>query len=321
MGCDDPRGEAADEPADHRPVLVEETMHALAIQPEGIYVDATFGRGGHARALLHRLGPRGRLFVCDRDPDAIAAAERLQRADPRLQWRAGPFSEVPDWLGGLGLKGRICGMLLDLGVSSPQLDAPERGFSFVHDGPLDMRMDPHSGEPVAAWLGHASVAEIARVLHDYGEERFANRIARAIVRERLQSPLVTTRQLAALIERTIPTREPGKHPATRTFQALRIRVNRELDELSAFLRGVTDLLTTGGRLAVISFHSLEDRIVKRFIRDQARGARLPKSVPVQGSEERGAVRAVGSLIRPSEQEIAANPRARSAILRVAERLA
>ncbi|EIC21899.1 16S rRNA (cytosine(1402)-N(4))-methyltransferase RsmH [Thiorhodovibrio frisius] len=318
-GCDHPGGGTALGNAQHCPVLVEETMHALAINPAATYVDATFGRGGHARALLERLGPDGRLLAFDRDPEAIGAGEALQQRDCRLQISHCRLSETPARLKEMGLQGRIAGFLLDLGVSSPQLDTPARGFSFNQDGPLDMRMDPSQGEPLSAWLAGAPVAEIVRVLKDYGEERYAARIARAIERERAQRALTTTGALAGLIERSVPTREPGKHPATRSFQALRIVINQELDELRACLAGVTELLAAGGRLVVISFHSLEDRIVKRFIRDQARGPVLPKSVPVRAAASSGLLRSLGGALRPGESEIATNPRARSAILRVAER--
>jgi 16S rRNA (cytosine1402-N4)-methyltransferase len=305
---------------EHQPVLLEETMQALAINPASIYVDATFGRGGHARALLERLGAAGRLLAFDRDPEAIAAGEALQRRDSRMQVHHSRLAETPVRLAELGVAGHVAGFLLDLGVSSPQLDTPERGFSFSQDGPLDMRMDPSSGEPLSAWLARAPVAEIARVLKDYGEERFALRIARAIERERAERPLTTTGALARLIERAVPTREPGKHPATRSFQALRILINQELEELRTCLAGVTDVLAAGGRLVVISFHSLEDRIVKRFIREQSRGPVVPKSVPVRGPQASGPLRVIGGAQRPGEAEIAANSRARSAILRVAERL-
>ncbi|MBK1648500.1 16S rRNA (cytosine(1402)-N(4))-methyltransferase RsmH [Rhabdochromatium marinum] len=305
--------------AAHQAVLVEESMHALAINPGAIYVDATFGRGGHARALLERLGPEGQLFAFDRDPEAVNAGFALQSSDHRMQIEHSRLSETPQRLHERGLSGRIAGVLLDLGVSSPQLDTPERGFSFSQDGPLDMRMDPSQGEPLSTWLARAPADEIARVLKDAGEERFALRIARAIERERAQQPLTSTGALARLIERTVPTREPGKHPATRSFQALRITVNQELDELRAGLAGITDLLAAGGRLVVISFHSLEDRIVKRFMRDAARGPQVPKSVPVRADQASGPLRLIGAAQRPGAAEVARNPRARSAILRVAER--
>jgi 16S rRNA (cytosine1402-N4)-methyltransferase len=299
---------------------LEECVEALALCPDGVYLDGTFGRGGHTRAILARLGPVGRLLGLDRDPDAVAAGTSLASQDPRFTMVRARFSEASEVVERAGLTGRIDGMLLDLGVSSPQLDDPERGFSFSVDGPLDMRMDPQAGESAAEWLSHAGEGEIAAVLREYGEERFAGRIARAIHRARLQGPILTTGALAALCEAAVPSREPGKHPATRTFQAIRIHLNRELDELTACLGQVCDLLAAGGRLAVISFHSLEDRIVKRFIRDQARGEQFPRGVPVTADQARPQLRPIGKAIHASPQEVAANPRARSAVLRVAERL-
>jgi 16S rRNA (cytosine1402-N4)-methyltransferase len=305
----------------HRPVLLEETLQALAIRRDGVYLDGTFGRGGHARALLARLGPAGRLLALDRDPQAVAAARPLAEADPRFEIVHAPFSRAADAARERGLLGAVDGLLLDLGVSSPQLDEPGRGFSFLADGPLDMRMDTSSGESAQEWLARAPAAEIARVLHEYGEERFSRRIARAIVRARGETPIASTRRLAEIAAGACPTREPGKHPATRTFQAIRIQVNRELDELRACLASVCELLAAGGRLAVISFHSLEDRIVKRFIRDEARGPQLPKGVPVTAAATVGRLRPLGKPIFASPEEVAVNPRARSAVLRVAERVA
>ncbi len=305
--------------AAHRAVLLEECVEALAVHPGGTYIDGTFGRGGHARAVLARLGPVGRLIALDRDPEAIAVARALSQADPRLiavQARFGDMKQVAADAGAT----RVEGILLDLGVSSPQLDQPERGFSFALDGPLDMRMDPGHGESAAQWLARADQVEIVAVLRDLGEERFAGPIARTIVAARAETPIVTTRQLAELVARAVRTREPGKHPATRTFQALRIRVNDELGELARALERVCDLLAPGGRLAVISFHSLEDRIVKRFVRRETHGPRLPKGLPVTATETRGRLRPVGKPLRPTAAEVATNPRARSAILRVAERL-
>ncbi len=296
-------------------------MQALGVRTDGVYVDATFGRGGHARAILARLGPGGRLLATDRDPAAIAAGAPLVAADPRLTLRQARFGELAEWLAGAGLAGRIDGLLADLGVSSPQLDSPERGFSFSAAGPLDMRMDPSAGTSAADWLAGADEREITRVLRDYGEERFAKRVARAICTARRESPLTTTAQLAALCERAVPTREPGKHPATRTFQALRIQVNAELDELRALLANVCELLAVGGRLVVISFHSLEDRIVKRFIRDESRGGALPKGLPVTDDQIPRRLKPIGGVVRASDDEVRANPRARSAVLRAAERLA
>jgi 16S rRNA (cytosine1402-N4)-methyltransferase len=307
--------------APHTPVLLEESLEALAIKPDGTYLDGTFGRGGHARALLSRLGSQGRLFAFDRDPDAVAVGRELARHDPRFSVTQAALSQVAEVAGRRELCGRIDGFLLDLGVSSPQLDEPGRGFSFASDGPLDMRMDTTSGETAAHWLRHAKESEIARVLREYGEERFAGRIARAIVRARVEEPILTTRRLAGIVAAACPTREPGKHPATRSFQAVRIHVNRELDEIRACLAHVCGLLAAHGRLVVISFHSLEDRIVKRFIRDESRGEQFPRGVPVKARDVRARLRAVGKAVRPSDAEVESNPRARSAVMRVAERLA
>lgn len=304
----------------HVPVLLDESMQALAIQETGYYLDGTFGRGGHARALLSRLGPCGRLLAVDRDPEAVAAAAALAASDPRFEIEHARYSQLPKLAEARGWRGRVSGILLDLGVSSPQLDQPQRGFSFNADAPLDMRMDPSEGQSAADWLAAASEQSIARALQELGEERFARRIARAIVSARQQAPITTTAQLAALIERAVPTREPGKHPATRSFQALRIQINAELDELRLALAGVCDLLASGGRLAVISFHSLEDRLVKRFIRDEAKGTNIPKGVPVRDAELCRRLRPIGQATRPTAAEIERNPRARSAVLRVAERL-
>ncbi len=305
---------------EHTPVLLNESMQALAIKSTGLYLDGTFGRGGHARALLTQLGPAGRLLAVDRDPEAVAAATTLADSDARFEIEQACYSQLPQLAQARGWSGRINGILLDLGVSSPQLDQPERGFSFNADAPLDMRMDPGAGQSAADWLATASEQAIGRALQVLGEERFARRIARAIVAARQQAPIRTTGQLATLIERTVPTREPGKHPATRSFQAIRIQINAELEELRSALAEVCELLATGGRLVVISFHSLEDRLVKRFIRDEAQGATIPKGVPVRDAELCRRLRPIGHATRPSAAEIERNPRARSAVLRVAERL-
>lgn len=304
----------------HLSVLLEESVQALAVEPSGTYIDGTFGRGGHARAILARLGPTGRLLGIDRDPEAIATARALEESDARFRAVQAPFSDIANAAAGAGVLGTVQGILLDLGVSSPQLDTPGRGFSFTADGPLDMRMDPNRGESAAAWLARADQGEIARVLRDLGEERFAGRIARAVVSARTDAPIDSTLRLAGIVARAVPTREPGKHPATRSFQALRILVNDELGEIERCLDQVCGLLACAGRLVVISFHSLEDRIVKRFMRREALGPTLPKRVPVRASEVRGRLRIVGKPIRPSQAEVQANPRARSAVLRVAERL-
>lgn len=295
-------------------------MQALVMDPNGTYVDGTFGRGGHSRAILGRLGTGGRLIAIDRDPDALAAGRALEQSDRRFSMLSGRFGSIGDLLAQIGVRGELAGLLLDLGVSSPQLDTAERGFSFSAEGPLDLRMDPREGESVAQWLAHASEAQITQVLFDFGEERFARRIARNIVAQRSDSPVLTTTQLAALVARSVPTREPGKHPATRTFQALRIRINEELSEVEACLRQSCDLLAQAGRLVVISFHSLEDRIVKRFMRRESLGPVLPKGLPVTAEDSRGRLRILGKPVRASAQEVASNPRARSAIMRIAERL-
>jgi 16S rRNA (cytosine1402-N4)-methyltransferase len=298
----------------HVPVLLAETLEGLRVVRDGIYLDGTYGRGGHARAVLAKLGPHGRLLLMDRDPDAIADAERELGADPRVAIRHAAFAGLADWE---ETAGGLDGVLFDLGVSSPQLDEPARGFSFQADGPLDMRMDPTRGTSAKDWLAGAGEAEIADVLWRLGEERMSRRIARAVVAARGMAPLTTTRQLADLIAKTIGHRERNKHPATRTFQALRIHVNDELGQLEQGLEAATLRLKPGGRLAVISFHSLEDRAVKQFIRGEdaprvRRGLPRPQAAP-------SPLVAVGKAIFASEAETDANPRARSAVLRIAER--
>jgi 16S rRNA (cytosine1402-N4)-methyltransferase len=294
-------------------------MDVLAIRPAGTYVDATFGRGGHSAAILDRLGPSGRLYALDRDPAAVAAGTAAI-PDPRFHLSHALFSRLAAVLADAGLAGLVDGILLDLGVSSPQLDESERGFSFMRDGPLDMRMDPTSGRSAAEWLAAASEREIADVIFRYGEERRARRVARAIVQARGSTPIERTAQLASIVAAALPGPAGRTHPATRVFQALRIHVNRELEELEACLPQCVDLLAAGGRLACISFHSLEDRIVKRYLRARSqlppRLARLP-DVP---SELRPVLRVLGRATRPGAREIATNPRARSAVLRAAERL-
>jgi 16S rRNA (cytosine1402-N4)-methyltransferase len=305
----------------HRPVLFDEVLAALAIRPDGIYVDGTFGRGGHAGAILERLGAEGRLLAIDKDPQAVAAAKQRFGADQRFAIERGSFAMLGQLVQDRGWQQRVDGVLLDLGVSSPQLDDAERGFSFRHDGALDMRMDPEQGQSAAQWLATAEEYEIRRVLRDYGEEKFAKRIAHAIVRTRAETPITTTGQLAALIAEASPVHEKGKDPATRSFQAIRIFINGELEDLQAALPQALEVLKPGGRLAVISFHSLEDRIVKRFMRDEARGDSFPPDLPVPQSALSPRLRLVGKAVRASEQEVQENPRARSAVLRVAERLA
>lgn len=304
----------------HQPVLLEEVLEALNLHPAGIYMDCTFGRGGHSRAILARIGAEGHVLALDRDPQAVAEGRRLEALEPRFRIRRAAFSALREEAEQLGVIGRVNGLLFDLGASSPQFDTPERGFSFRQDGPLDMRMDPDQGESAAQWLNRAREEDIVRVLKEYGEERFAGRIARAIVRARKENPLTTTTELADLVASVVPGREPGKHPATRTFQAIRIRTNREQEELDTVLSQVLDVLAVGGRLAVISFHSLEDRRVKRFIRDQSRGDPYPRGLPVPDSARYPRLRTVGRAVRPGVREVSENPRSRSAVLRVAEKL-
>jgi 16S rRNA (cytosine1402-N4)-methyltransferase len=302
----------------HRPVLAPEALAALAIRPDGIYVDGTFGRGGHSRLILERLGPAGRLVALDRDPQAVAAARTI--ADPRFSITHAPFSALAQVLDEQGAA-RVQGMLFDLGVSSPQFDDPARGFSFRAEGPLDMRMDPSQGMSAAQWLAAASESQLREAIGEYGEERFAKQVAAAIVAARRNAPIGTTRQLADLVAAAVRTREPGQDPATRTFQALRILVNRELEEVSLMLPQAVARLDPGARLAVIAFHSLEDRIVKRFLQACARPT-LPRDLPLRASElPQALLRIVGKPVRPGRAETAANARARSAVLRVAERTA
>ena len=300
----------------HIPVMLNEAVEGLAVREGGRYLDGTFGRGGHARAVLSRLGPGGRLLLMDRDPQAIATAQKEFAGDPRVSIRHANFSSLAEW--DEAAEG-LDGVLLDLGVSSPQLDEAARGFSFMADAPLDMRMDTTQGESAADFLAHADERALADVLWTFGEERFSRKIARAIVERRSESPITRTGELAALIERVVGRREPGKHPATRSFQALRIRVNAELDALQRGLNAALERLNAGGRLSVISFHSLEDRAVKLFIRDHSgrvQGSR--RGPPVAAAPARLA--AIGKAQFPSDAEQAANPRARSAVLRVAEKL-
>ena len=303
----------------HVPVMAHEALAALLIRPDGIYVDGTFGRGGHSRLILAALNEAGRLIALDRDPDAIRAGAELN--DVRLTLRQRAFSQLNAVLDELGV-GQVNGVLLDIGVSSPQLDDAERGFSFRFDAPLDMRMDTRSGLTAAQWLATASEGEIGEVIREYGEERFAKSIARALVAARQQQPIVRTLQLAQIIAHAVGWREAGQHPATRSFQAIRIYLNRELEELTSVLPQCVDRLIPGGRLAVISFHSLEDRIVKRFMRAESQGEQLPERLPVRAASLKpGRMRLVGRAQHASDAEVAANPRARSAVLRVAERMA
>ncbi len=304
--------------AAHLTVLLEEAIDALAIRAEGVYLDATFGRGGHSRRILACLNEKGRLVAVDRDPMAISFGRAIN--DPRFHLVHRAFGELADVASDAGIE-VVDGVLFDLGVSSPQFDDGERGFSFRHDAPLDMRMDTTRGETAAEWLARAEIREITEVIRSYGEERFAFQIAKKVVATRLEQPIVTTGQFAALVRATVRTREPGQDAATRSFQALRIHINQELSQLALALPQALDLLRPGGRLVVISFHSLEDRIVKNFMRTQSSADSLPKSLPVRADQlPKPRLRLVGKAAKPSAAEIAANPRARSAVMRAAEKL-
>ncbi len=297
----------------HQPVLLTKVLDALNLRSDGIYIDCTYGRGGHTQAILGQLGTLGQILALDQDPEAVQAAQSI--TDERFSIVHNTFAQLQVNVEARGWLGQINGILLDLGVSSPQLDNPTRGFSFMQDGPLDMRMNPDNGESVEQWLNTATATEIATVLKDYGEERYANRIARAIKCE----AITTTGQLANIITKTCPPNKEHKHPATRSFQAMRIFINRELEQLQQVLTQTLDVLAPNGRLVVISFHSLEDRIVKRFMRDNARGDKFPIHLPVTVEQLNPKLRIIGKPIRASQTEISSNPRSRSAILRVAER--
>ena len=303
----------------HQTVLLREAVEALVTARNGCYVDGTFGRGGHSREILSQLGSGGSLLAIDKDLQALTAAEELRKGDERFDFVHGSFAQLPHQLRRMGIDA-VDGILLDLGVSSPQLDDGERGFSFMHDGPLDMRMDTSGGLTAAQWLATASHGDIARVLREYGEERHAGRIASAILRARDEAAIETTGQLAKIVSDANPSWEKHKHPATRAFQGIRIFVNRELGDLEDFLHTAVELLRPGGRLVIISFHSLEDRIVKRYIRRESKGAPVPRGVPVTDDQLQRNLRSIGKAIKPSAQEIADNPRARSAVMRVAEKL-
>ncbi|MCW8944792.1 MAG: 16S rRNA (cytosine(1402)-N(4))-methyltransferase RsmH [Sedimenticola sp.] len=303
----------------HLPVLFHEALEALNMTSDGIYIDGTFGRGGHSAAMLQRLDERGSLLAIDKDPDAIASAAERFAGDARFEIKQGSFAMLEQFAQEQGCFGRVNGVLLDLGVSSPQLNKSERGFSFLNDGPLDMRMDNTSGVSAADWLKIAEVDEMAQVFKTYGEERFAKRIARAIAEARVERPIETTRQLSEIVSAANPSWEKGKHPATRCFQAIRIYINKELDDIKACLEQSLRVLAPGGRLVVISFHSLEDRIVKRFMRDAARGEQFPAGIPVTEQQRNASLNLIGKAIKPSREEVDQNPRSRSAVLRVAER--
>lgn len=305
----------------HQSVLLQESIDALAIKPEGIYVDGTFGRGGHSRAILQQLSPQGRLIAVDKDPAAVAHGRALFDQDQRFSLVQGSFAALPEITKQQGVFGQVNGILLDLGVSSPQLDDAARGFSFMQDGPLDMRMDNTQALDAAQFVNQSEAKDMAAVFKEYGEERFALRIAKAIVTAREQSPILTTAQLAEIVKQANPKWEKHKHPATRVFQAIRIFVNQELTDLARCLDKVLNVLAVGGRLAIISFHSLEDRIVKQFMRDKEQGLRPPPGVPVRAWEISSCFKRVGKAVKPSEQEIKHNARARSAVLRIGEKTA
>lgn len=306
---------------EHTPVFLEEALAALDVRNGGRYLDATFGRGGHTAAILQRVGRQGRVVAIDRDPEAIRAGRERFATDDRLTLVHGPFSRVAQVVQEMGMVGEFSGVLLDLGVSSPQLDDAARGFSFAQDGPLDMRMNNSSGQTAADWLAKAPEHEIARVIRDFGEERFARRIARGIVQARGEQPITRTLQLAAIIASAVPMREPGKHPATRSFQAIRIQVNQEFDEIEAALEGTLTALAPQGRICAISFHSLEDGIVKRFMQKHSQEDPVYAGLPVVPAHARPKLRRVGRAIHPSAAEVERNPRARSAIMRIAEKVA
>lgn len=295
-------------------------VEALNLRQDGVYLDATFGRGGHSAAILQRLGTGGRLLAMDRDPEAIAAAREMAAGDPRFEVIDRRFGELRSELAERGLEGAVDGILFDLGLSSPQVDDSSRGFSFSGDGPLDMRMDPRTGSSAAEWIETASERELADAIFRYGEERHSRRIAARIIKERKSEPIATTGRLAAIVAAALPRRERRKHPATRAFQGIRIHINEELDELHKGLAGALEALRNGGRLVVISFHSLEDRIVKRFILEQSRGDDFPRDLPVTKGQLRERIRPIGKSRRATAIEVARNPRARSAVLRVAEKL-
>ena len=301
----------------HVTVLLDEAVDSLAIKADGVYIDATFGRGGHSRRILDKLNEKGRLVAVDRDLYAIAAGAEIK--DSRFQLVHRAFGEIAEAADEAGVRD-VDGILFDVGVSSPQIDDGERGFSFRHNAPLDMRMDTTQGETAAEWLARADIKEITEVIRNYGEERFAFQIAKKVVLARLEQPIVTTGQFASLVRSTVRTREPGQDPATRSFQALRIHINQELRQLEIALPQALELLKPGGRLVVISFHSLEDRIVKNFMRQQSTADDLPKGLPLRADQlPKPKLRLIGKMFKPTAAEVAANPRARSAVMRVAEK--
>jgi 16S rRNA (cytosine1402-N4)-methyltransferase len=305
----------------HQTVLLEEAVDALITDPAGLYVDGTFGRGGHSRLILDRLAATGRLLVIDKDPQAIAAAQELAAADSRVSVGQGSFADLKRFIVEKQLEGQVQGVLLDLGVSSPQLDDPQRGFSFLQDGPLDMRMDPLSGQSAAQWLQNAEEEEIANVMYEFGEERFSRRMAKAIVAARQEREITSTLQLAEIVKQANPAWEKHKHPATRAFQGIRIFINNELGDLQQALEVVLEMLAVGGRMVVISFHSLEDRIVKQFIQKQVRGDDYPAGVPVTQDQLKPRLKSMGKALKSGSSERDGNIRSRSAIMRAAEKIA
>ncbi len=301
----------------HATVLLHEAVEALQVKRDGVYVDGTFGRGGHSRLILEKLGAHGRLIALDKDPAAVVAGQVI--TDPRFVMVHSGFAHLTEVLHKLSVE-KVDGVLLDLGVSSPQLDDQQRGFSFRFDSPLDMRMDTSSGQTAAEWLAEVEESLLGEIIRDYGEERFAKQIARALVEARQEQPIVSTRQLSEVVAKAVRTREPGKNPATRTFQAIRIYLNQELEEIARVLPQCVDCLKPGGRIVAISFHSLEDRMVKRFLRDMAQGDKLPRNLPIRAAEvPQGKLNLIGKAVRATPLEVDANPRARSAVMRVAER--
>lgn len=304
----------------HTSVLLQECLDGLAIKPDGIYIDATFGRGGHSGEILSQLGEQGRLIAFDRDPQAIEAAKRFAD-DERFTIVHSPFADMADVIESMSLTGEIDGVLMDLGVSSPQLDDAERGFSFLRDGPLDMRMDTSRGQSAAEWLAEADEQDITQVIKEFGEEKFGKRIAHAIVNERKVNPITRTSELVRIIDQAMPVKDKFKHPATRTFQGIRIYINAELEQLRVGLKAATAILKPKGRLAVISFHSLEDRLVKRFMKEQSKGKAVPHGLPLtqQEIDADKVLSLIGKAIKPGEDELAVNVRSRSAVLRVAEK--
>ncbi|HED36531.1 MAG TPA: 16S rRNA (cytosine(1402)-N(4))-methyltransferase RsmH [Gammaproteobacteria bacterium] len=310
----------ADDIRPHRPVLLAEAVDALQIKSGGIYLDGTFGRGGHAEEILSRLGEGGKLLAMDQDPQAIAAAHQKFAKDPRFEIEQKNFEHIEGFVVARNLSKQIDGVLLDIGVSSPQLDDADRGFSFLRSGPLDMRMNPQAGQSAAQWLAEVKEYDLVTVLMHFGEEKFARRIAHAIVETRQSTAIDNTLQLANIIEAAVPVRDKKKHPATKSFQAIRIYINRELEVLEHALQGALNVLSVGGRLVVISFHSLEDRMVKRFFRDMSREIQLPKEIPVMTKDIEQPYKLASKAIKPSKAELKENPRARSSVLRVLERV-